>query len=164
MGNPKPTTVSGVARTELARIPGMWSRIGPDLPVGENWDVEEFANAFVRFENGATLMLEIAWALHHDTEKDDLQIWLHGRDGGAHYPSAEFLSTNYETRQHYKRKLQRTDEPMPPHAFECAEFARILSEGGVSPVPPEQSLDVMRILDGIYASQKLGREVQLDSM
>ena len=163
MGNPRPTTVSGVARTELARIPGMWSRIGPDTPVGDNWDVEEFANAFVRFENGATLMLEVAWALHHDTVEDDIQVWLHGKDGGAHYPSAEFLSTNYDTRQHYKRKLQNTEQKLAPHAYECVEFARILHEGKPSPVPAEQSLNVMRILDGIYASQETGREVMLST-
>lgn len=164
MGNPRPVTVSGVARTELARTPGVWSTFGPDTPVGDNWDVEEYANALVRFDTGATLMLEVSWILHHDTEGDDMQIWLYGRDGGAHYPSAEFVASNYETRQHYRRTLQRTDAPMAPHAFECAEFARILAEGGSSPVPPEQSLDVMAILDGIYRSQETGREVVLSDL
>lgn len=160
MGNPKPVTVSGTARTELARIPGMWSRFPPDTPVGDNWDLEEFANAFVRFDTGATLMLEVAWALHHETEEDDMQIWLHGRDGGAHYPSAAFLSSDYTARQHLKRVLD-TRDVMEPHAFECFEFARVLSEGGSSPVPAEHSLDVLRILDGIYRSQETGREVEL---
>lgn len=162
MGNPKPVTVSGTARTELARQPGQFSRIGPDIPVGKNWDVEEFANAFVRFDNGATLMLEVSWLLHHNTVKDDLQVWLYGTKGGCHYPTAQFLNTNLDTRQHYNRDLKLTADPMEPHALECVVFAKALAEGRASPVPPEQSLQVMSILDGIYRSQDEGGEVRLD--
>jgi predicted dehydrogenase len=36
-----------------------------------------------------------------------------------------------------------------------------VSEGAPSPVPAEQSLQVMKILDGIYRSQEEGREVRL---
>lgn len=161
MGNPKPVTVSGTARTELARQPGQWSKIGPDAPVPDNWDVEEFANAFVRFENGATLMLEVSWLLHHDTESEDLQVWLYGDKGGCHYPSAGFLNSNLDSRQQYNRTLKIIGDVMEPHALECFEFARILAAGGTSPVPPEQSLDVMSILDGIYRSQAEGREVRI---
>ena len=162
MGSPRPVTVSGFARTELARIPGYWSQIGPDVPVGNNWDVEEFAGAFVRFDNGATLMLEVSWALHHEvTGPSEIQLWLYGDKGGCQYPSASFQSSNYETRQQYNRTLAQTRDRMEPHAFECVEYARILSQGGRSPVPPEQSLDVMAILTGIYQSQKEGREIRL---
>src|SRR5690606_13506185 len=48
MGNPKPVAVSGVARTELARQPGAFSRWGVIPP---QMDVEEMAIAYVRFEN-----------------------------------------------------------------------------------------------------------------
>ena len=162
MGNPNPVSVSGTARTELARQPGQFSRIGPDVATPKEWDVEEFANAFVRFDNGATLMLEVSWLLHHDTTSEDLQVWLYGSKGGCHYPSAQFLNSNLETKQHYNRTLKVTADMMEPHAFECVEFARALAEGRPSPVPPEQSLQVMRILDGIYRSQDAGQEIRLD--
>jgi predicted dehydrogenase len=41
------------------------------------------------------------------------------------------------------------------------EFARAIVEGAPSPVPAEQSLQVMTILDGVYRSQKSGGEVKL---
>ena len=66
MGNPQPVAVNGVARTELAHIDGQFSVWSPN-PVPKEWDVEEFAAAFVRFDNGATLILEVSWLLHHDT-------------------------------------------------------------------------------------------------
>jgi predicted dehydrogenase len=161
MGNPKPVAVSGVARAELAHKKGAFS-IWREGAVPEDMDVEDFATAFVRFENGATLILEVSWLLHHDTPSEDMQMWLYGTEGGCHWPKGEFLSTNYETKQLYNNVIKFTKDVMEPHAFECYEFARAIAEGGPSPVPPEQSLQVMTILDGIYSSQREGREVRLE--
>jgi predicted dehydrogenase len=41
-------------------------------------------------------------------------------------------------------------------------FAEAVAKGKPSPVPAEQSLQVMAILDGIYRSQEEGKEVTLD--
>ncbi len=161
MGNPKPVSVSGTARTELARQPGQFSRLRGDLATPPDWDVEEFANAFVRFDNGATLMLEVSWLLHHDTASEDMQMWLYGKDGGCHWPSTQFLSANLDTRQQYNRTLQITANTMEPHAAECIAFAEALANGAPSPVPPQQSLQVLSILDGIYRSQEAGAEIRL---
>ncbi len=161
MGNPEPVSVTGVSRTELTKRPGAFSTWHTS-PMPADMDVEEFAAAFVRFENGATLMLEVSWALHHDTPSEDMQMWLYGTEGGVQWPEAKFLSTNYETRQLYTNTLGMTRDVMEPHAFECFEFARALAEGRPSPVPPEQSLQVMMILEAIYRSQATGREVRLD--
>ncbi|MCW1969705.1 MAG: Gfo/Idh/MocA family oxidoreductase [Anaerolineae bacterium] len=162
MGNPKPVAVTGVAKNMLGHVPGQFSvwRSGP-MPPAPDFDVEDFAAAFVRFENGATLMLEVSWFLHHNTLGEDMQIWLYGKDGGAHWPKAEFLSTNYDTQQLYSRTLQITRDAMEPHALECVEFARAIAEGRPSPVPAEAGLQVISILDGIYRSQREGREVAI---
>lgn len=164
MGNPKPVTVSGVSRTELAHLPGAFTVWG-DRPVDSSiYDVEEFASAFVRFENGATLVMEVSWLLHHNVMSggiEDMQLWLYGRDGGAEWPKCEIYQTNYKTRQHYNRKLLRTQDKLPAHAQECVEFAKAIIDGAPSPVPAEQSLQVMTILDAIYRSQEINREVVL---
>jgi predicted dehydrogenase len=161
MGHPKPVAVSGVARAELAHRPGAFSA-WQSAPIPTTFDVEDFASGFVRFENGATLVIEVSWLLHHAIEGEDMQIWLYGREGGAHWPRAEFLSSNNDTRQLYNRTLQLKRDRMEPHALECVEFARAVAEGAPSPVPPEQSLQVMAILDGIYRSQQAGREVPIE--
>ncbi len=160
MGNPKPAAVSGVARTELAKRAGAFSGWSASIP--PEMDVEEFACALVRFADGATLVLEVSWLLHHNTEGEDMQIWLYGHDGGCHWPSCTLTSTNYATKQHYLRTLQLTRDAGEPHAQECIEFVRAVDSGAPSPVPPEQSLDVMTILDGVYRSQAEGREVRLE--
>ncbi len=160
MGNPKPVAVSGVAKAPLAHHDGAFSGWGR-TPVPQDMDVEDFAAAFVRFENGATLILEVSWLLHHDTQGEDMQMWLYGTEGGAHWPEGLLLDSNYTTKQFNNRLLQLTKDTMEPHALECMEFARCIVEGLPSPVPAEQSMQVMTILDGIYRSQASGREVWL---
>lgn len=158
MDHPKPVTVSGTAKTALAHHDGAFSSWGRKL-VPQDIDVEDFASAFVRFENGATLILEVSWLLHHNTPGDDAKVWLYGTEGGCEWPKAEFMSTNYPTRQFSNRTITLTKDTMEPHALECVEFARAVAEGLPAPVLPEQSLYVQTILDGIYRSQAAGREV-----
>ncbi len=88
-------------------------------------------------------------------------MWLYGTQAGCHWPSCTFFESNAETRQHYDRKLSLVEERVSSHALECIEFARAVAEGRPSPVPAEQSLQVMGILDGIYRSQQEGREVEI---
>ncbi len=130
--------------------------------VPDDMDVEDFAAAFVRFDNGATLILEVAWLMHHETTGEDMQMWLYGTEAGSHWPDCKFMKTNYETQQMSNCTLQLTADSMEAHALECVEFARCVALGLPSPVPAEQSLQVMAILDGIYRSQEEGREVWLE--
>ena len=159
MGNPRPVAVTGVARAEIAHQEGAFSVWGGPIP--SEFDVEDFAAAFVRFENGATLILEVSWLLHHDTQGEDMQMWLYGTKGGCHWPKCEMYESNYGTSQLYNRKLQVTRDALEAHAQECVEFAQAIVDGAPSPVPAEQSLQVMTILDGVYRSQVAGGEVSL---
>lgn len=163
MGNPTPVAVSGVARAPLAHHEGQFSA-WRNTPLSPEFDVEDFAAAFVRFDNGATLVLEVSWLLHHDIEGEDMQMWLYGTEGGCHWPKAEFLSTNYVTQQLYNRQLKLTKDPMEPHALECVAFAQAIVDDAPTPVQAEESLQVLSILDGIYRSQREGREVIIDAV
>ncbi len=162
MDNPQPVAVSGVAKAPLAHRQGAFSAWRM-APVPQDMDVEDFAAAFVRFETGATLVLETSWLLHHDTLSEDTQVWLYGTEGGCHWPTCTILETNYTTKQFSNRILQLTQDKMEPHALECVEFAKAIAEGRPSPAPAEQSLQVQAILDGIYRSQEAGREVRIEA-
>jgi predicted dehydrogenase len=149
-----------VSRAELAHQEGAFSQWGRQT-IPSHYDVEDFAAAFVRFDNGAILILEVSWLLHHPTQGEDMQMWLYGTEGGSHWPSCEFLQTNYDDMQLYNRTLKLTGNRTEPHALECIEFAQAIVDGAPSPVPAEQSLQVMTILNAIYESEKTGREVLL---
>jgi predicted dehydrogenase len=159
MGHPKPVAVSGVTQAKLAHQKGAFSVWAGPIP-SDQFDVEEFAAAMVRFENGATLVLEVSWLLHHKTAGEDMQMWLYGDKAGAHWPSNELLWNNNATQQQMNMQLQRA-ESGEPHALECMAFADAVANGKPSPVPAEQSLDVITILDGLYKSAETGAEVRL---
>lgn len=159
MGHPKPVAVSGVTQDKLSRLPGAFSAWGGDIP--QDMDVEEFASAFVRFDNGATLILEVSWMLHHETQTEDMQMWLYGTQSGSHWPSNKILTANNETKRTSDIQLAPVGKGMEPHAAECVAFADAIADGKPSPVPAEQSRDVQLILNALYESADKGAEVRL---
>jgi predicted dehydrogenase len=159
MGNPKPISVTGVSRTELAKEPGAFSMWGEyDSSI---MDVEDFAAAFVRFENGAVLILEVSWMLHHETDTEDMQVWLYGKNGGLHWPRCEKISSDNVNNNLLFSKFKNNKIETEPHAKECIEFAESVVNNQPVPVPAEHSLQVMEILNGVYKSQETGKEVIL---
>ena len=161
MGSPKPAAVSGVAPTALAHHKGAFSSWDNNKPIPSTFDVEDFAAAFVRFENGSTLNLEVSWLLHHNTPDNDMQLWLYGTEGGCQWPQGEFLHTNYDTQELCNASVPFVEEALEAHALECVEFANAIVEGLPSPVPAEHALTVVEILDGIYKSHSAGKEIQI---
>lgn len=159
MGHPKPVTVSGITQDRLMHQKGSFSIWGGAIP--QSVDVEEFAAGFVRFDNGATMMLEVSWMLHHKTPGEDMQMWLYGDKAGAHWPSNEICSTSNKTKQQMNTQLQ-VAEGGEPHAKECMDFAECVAKGRPSPVPAEQSLNVLSILDALYKSSEQGKEVKVE--
>ncbi|HEX9995968.1 MAG TPA: Gfo/Idh/MocA family oxidoreductase [Abditibacterium sp.] len=159
MGHPKPISVSGVTQDKLSKLPGAFSAWGGAIP--QDMDVEEFASAFVRFDNGATLILEVSWMLHHSVKGEDMQMWLYGTQSGSHWPSNKLITTNNTTQRLYDTQLNDPGSGQEAHARECAAFAEAIATGAPSPVPAEQSRDVQSILNGLYESAAQGKEVRI---
>lgn len=159
MGNPRPVAVTGIAQDKLAKMPGTF--LGKGNPIPESWDVEEFAAGFVRMDNGATLILEVSWLLHHPTDSNECRIWLYGTKAGGTWPELRLTTTNAAAKRHEDHTL-KVSEGMEAHAAECVAFADAVAHGKPAPVPPEQSLDVGLILDGLYQSSVSGREVAIE--
>ena len=164
MNNPEPLSVTGVSKTELAKQPNSFSYNGEYDK--EAMNVEDFAAAFVRFKNGATLMLEVSWMLHHKLPEDkieDMQVWLYGREAGLHWPNCEIIKNDINSQTHITKKIEgNLKDTIEPHAKECIEFAEFVANDQPVTIPAEHSLQVMKILDGIYKSQEVGKEIILE--
>jgi predicted dehydrogenase len=156
MNYPEPVAVSAVTLQKLAKrkdIRGWW---------GE-WDrskitVEDFAAGFIRFKNGGALTLECSW-LTNIREPELTKITLMGTDAGAEWP--ELTIHGESAGSVTDTQLKFADDKIGGHANEIAAFADAVLTGKPSPVPAEQSLNVIRILDGLYRSQASGREVRV---
>lgn len=156
MDHPTPSRVTGTAKTNFARghkIPGAWGEWDRDLV-----SVEDFAAGFVRFRNGATLVLETSW-LGHQTEKEDMSCQLFGMDGGVKWPSGEFA--NVAGGALAQGNVTNPITGPPPHHAELADFAACVLEDRPSPIPWTETIRVIAILEAIYQSQKNGREVAI---
>jgi predicted dehydrogenase len=156
LGAPKPIRVSAVADAYLARRPditgawGDWDR--------SQLDVEDFAAAFVRFEDGAVLTLETSW-LTFQPERELVRVQCLGDRGGLAWPDGLVIGeTNrvpWEMRPADPGKGQ-------PHHEEILRFAQAVRDGLPSPVPAEESLAVIQILEAVYRSSKEGKEVEIE--
>lgn len=157
MGFPKPVRVSGTAKVNFAHghaIPGAWGEWDR-----AKFDVEDFATGLVHFENGATLTLEAAW-LGHQKESEDLSFQLFGTGAGVYWPSGEFATVQAGALVEGKVTAVRRVEK--PHHEAIAAFYQAATLGLASPVPWTETISVIGILEGIYASQRAAREVTLN--
>ncbi len=156
LGFPEPISVSGVATNNLAKtgeIPGAWGQWDR-----KKYDVEDFACGFVRFKNGMVLSLETSW-LGHTPMPEDMSCMILGDKAGVSWPSGAVCTAANGT------LIDATIKPLPlreaTHTTEIWEFYDAIVNRKPSPIPADQSLKVIRILDGIYRSQKSGKEVRV---
>jgi predicted dehydrogenase len=156
MGFPQPESVSGVAQTNLAKsriIPSIWGDWDR-----KKYDVEDFAVGLVRFHNGVTLTLEASW-LGHLPEPERFCSTVLGTHAGVSWPSCEVCTADRGIL--VDAKLKPKEAPFNSHETQLRAFVDAVVNGKSAPVPLEQTLTVIRILDAIYRSQKTGREVRL---
>ena len=154
MGFPDPVRVSGVTRVNFAKghdIPGAWGEWDR-----ERFSVEDFASGFIHFANGATMVLESSW-LQHQKMKEDFSAHLFGKKASVHWPSKEYSTVINGALA--DGTLQDVEGLKSSHQEEVIAFAKAIREGLPSPVPVEQTLKVIAILEAIVESGRTGREI-----
>lgn len=134
---------------------GSWgkSEIAPGLP----FDVEDFGLAFLRLKSGRTLMLRTCWAANLPPECPEYGMDFLGTKAGLSlFPARLFRQgqTGYEAIWLTAPKLPHDEDPL--HHFAASAL------DGKQPVATlDQALAIQQIIDAIYQSAKIGREVQL---
>ena len=155
MGNPKPVRVSAVVSNKLGEFEtlGVQRWQGTPYPDNRN-DTEDFGAGVIHFENGAMLAFEAAWALNGP----DLQFTqLFGTKGGITLDPL----TVYGERNHYLSDDQLNPGPGERFKLEIAHFVECVRTGAETRFPIEQACQLQQMLQGIYDSAKLGREITL---
>ena len=157
LGFPKVVAVSGQTyqkfgkRKDVVGLFGQWDY--------KNFTVEDFASAYVRFENGGTLVLESSFvAEQEESEKMSFQIF--GDKGGAQYnPLKMFREENMTLLDITPKFLPHVEQP---HAAQIESFVNSVRNDTPVFTPGEEALEITRIIDGIYRSGEAGREVRFD--
>jgi predicted dehydrogenase len=155
MGYPKPTWVMASTCNAIA------SKLAEKS--GCTFDVEDFATAMIKFENGATLDLAASWA-SHIKESERIQTRLLGTEGGLIQRNRgegyEFESEIYfdKNGSHYDMQPHGT---APNVTSAMAHFADCIINDEPHMATGEEGLLVMELLDAIYASAEKGEPIRM---
>jgi predicted dehydrogenase len=154
MGNPKPLSVMGATYSKFAENNSRNSR-SFGISGDGTYDVEDFAAGFVRLENGATIDFEFCWASNFECEYNYYELL--GTKGGALFKGeelkifSEVLDTCVTILPDTRYTVKALDE------FE--HFIDCIKNGKEPLASPEQAVDLMKIIDGVYKSSEMKREI-----
>ncbi|RAV06631.1 Gfo/Idh/MocA family protein [Paenibacillus sp. YN15] len=163
MGCPKPVSVSGNTYRKLgnrAEIRNLSFYKAADYDPDYN-DVEDMANALIRFEGGASLYVDVSFTLH--AKKDEVAVKLYGEKGGVEVePELIMVGEKHQTILNISPQTDRSTIHVP-NAFlrEISHFISCCKTGGNPISSVESGLTMMKILCGIYESAEKGAEIKL---
>ncbi|MGB9595287.1 MAG: Gfo/Idh/MocA family protein [Candidatus Poribacteria bacterium] len=155
MGCPKPVGATGHAYTMFGNR--------KDVAVGEwgmwdtdNYDVEDFAVAYINFEGEISATLETSWAAHIGNPGPSFIL---GDKGGVQVAPLQIFKDHNGTMVDITPHAPRSNED--PHTTEIRAFIRAIREDLPSPVPGEQALEITKIFDAVYKSTKTGKMIPI---
>ena len=159
LDNFRPRSVSGATYTEFGNRglgEGDW---GMSERARGQFDVDDFATAVIKLDGGATVLLEVAWAMHLD-RSNDMNVELYGTEGAID-TYGQRLCRQAADGYHV---IQSPDagELTYPHASRMHHFVNVILGREEPCVTLDQVLSVQRVLDAIYRSAATGREVILE--
>lgn len=163
MGRPKATTVSANTYRRLgnrSNVRNLSFYKAADYDASKN-TVEDLANAIIRFENGASLMVDVSFTLH--AKKDEGLVRLYGDKGGFEIdPEIAIVTEKHDT---ILNVAPQTDSSrLDVHAAfrnEIDHFVDCVSNGSTPISPVEDGVAITRILRAIYESAEKGEEIRL---
>lgn len=164
MGEPSVQTVSAstyAAFGPRGRGRGRYGaqQVGASDPV--DFEVEDLATAFVRMDNGSTLLLESSWA--QGVGHDDMYVTLFGTEGGA-----ELTWNRPGPELRVWTQIDGVDATLQPqlgmnggHAEAIADFVAAVRAGDLTARQGDEALTRSLIVDATYKSAESLSEIRL---
>lgn len=143
----------------LAVSASAWQNFNHRVPKKYTYTVEDHAVAQLRLEGRAMLSFETSWAAHI---KDESRRWVEicGTKAGASLDPVEVYTERRGVLVNETPKIKETGW-IESIQLEAAHFTQCIRTGKRPLSPADQGVDMMKILDGIYKSARLGKEVRL---
>lgn len=167
MDNYKPKSVMGSVFHKLSPTKNAANAWGPWDP--EKFTVEDSAFGFVTMQNGATIIIETAWAINL-VDTAEAQCILAGTKAGADFKGG--LRINGESHSAlYLNSIQLSasgvafyeGKSSDPALEEARAWIAAIRNDTPPVVLPEQALVVSEILEAIYESASTGKAIYFDS-
>lgn len=162
MGSPKPVSVYAAAYNKLGnrenlKTDGRWTP--DDANENDVFDVEDFASAIIRFDNGAIIQLETSYSVNAPGHSG---LYLYGDKGGFSFANGDEL-TLYTEMNGFMTDVKIDKEELiggkKQFVAEMQHFADCILGKCECMATADDGINVMKILDAIYESAKTGHEV-----
>lgn len=163
MGKPRVVSVSGNTYSKLgnrSHIENLSFYKAADYDPSLN-DVEDLANALIRFDNGASLYLDVSFTLQ--AKEEEVSIKLYGDKGGAEIePELSLVTEKNNTILNITPQIDNLGFDFAA-AFEneINHFVECCQTGKETIAPASDGVEIMKILNAVYESAKKGKEVYL---
>lgn len=155
MGNPKPVEVSGTTYNVLSKSPDQVNQWGQFNH--ETFDVDDHVTAYVKFDNGASMLLETSWAANIKSDSEHLSI--SGAKGGLEvFPFQMFKADNGMLLDTEAAWIPGEEDPSVPQALNFINACLGKEELVVS---PEQAFQTSQIIEAIYKSSESGQAIKI---
>ncbi len=159
MGRPKPVSVSAEVSTRIGKYkttgPGIFNWDADGATNGYEFDVEDSAIAFFRFEGGKTMVADISWTIN-GPEECTTQIY--GTKAGCTF---EPLVIYGEDDEHHLCDTTVEAEGEDFFTAEIRHFIGCINEKKTPISNIDDAVTVQRMLDGIYKSAEAHKEIEL---
>ena len=136
-------------------------KMDPDL----KFDVEDLVAGFILLSNDVGISFEISWASNADEEKAFYEIY--GTKSGVKFvSSASDSGLKISTR--INGQMADIEPKINPFLYDESEFRHFINcirqdkEPAMS--PPEQSVEMMKLVDGIYRSAEINKQVIFNTL
>ena len=166
IGYPKPLTVSAFAADHFGKNPKYCAE-------AEHFTVDDFSVALIRLEGNIALDFRMSWAMHMDKMGDTMFL---GKDAGLKIEPAgvgtgwggawdgtigPITMYNDIEGQLCETKIPLRQPSDDRFYSKVKAFCDAINTGGTAPIPLIESVYNQAIVDGIYRSSQLGREVEI---
>ena len=152
LGHPKPKLVLGSTYTKFG------DKIAEKL--GLTFDVDDLASAYIKFDNGTSLFIEASWASY--IPEEIIYTSLVGTEGGA-----ERMLKGGKSSLSFFKEINGVDIDLTPNLktkyYENPQehFINCILQDREPLATGEDGVRVMEVLDAIYKSASIGKEVYL---
>lgn len=161
MDNWKPEAVTGQIYTKFGNRglgEGGWGQ--SDKEKRFTFDVDDFASGLIKFKDGATVELNVSWALHQ-ADPNNMGVELYGTEAGASaYPKARIYRSGRKKGEYEVVEPQNVAIPLP-HANRQMNWIDAILKQAKPLCTLQQALLIQQILDAVYKSSQTGREVRI---
>ena len=154
IGSPKAVTVSASTFSHIAQSIAREQK--------KEFDVEDLASTLIRFDNASSLVMEVSWALNFE-EREKVYLELSGTKGGLSNVTFDYKDTTTCIFREENGAMVKSVPLRYPPSFENAQqhFINCILEDREPGPGADDGVETMRILDAIYESARIGREVEL---